>query len=50
MAILYRVSYVKVKSVEEDKPSELTNSVERGEKLPPINKMGPFPPSTSQHK
>ena len=50
MLILYSVLYGKVKLGEEDEPSELTNSVERSESQPPINKVGPFSPSTSQHK
>ena len=50
MLILYPVSYFKVKLAEEEEPSELTNSVERSESRPPINKVGPFSPSTSQHK
>ena len=56
MLILYFVSYSKVKLAEEDDPSELTDSVERGVSrppisvLPPINKVEPFSPSTSQHK
>ena len=40
----------KVKLAEEKEPSELTNSVERGESSPPNNNVGPFSPSTFQHK
>ena len=52
MYILYSVSDAKVKLAGEEEPSELTNSVERLEpdQEPPINKVGPFSPSTSQHK
>ena len=50
MLRLYRVSYCRVKLAEEDDPSELTNSVERGEEPPPISKVGPPSPSTSQHR
>ena len=48
--ILYIMSYCMVKLAEEDNPSELTSSVERGEKPPPISKVGPPSPSTSQHR
>ena len=48
--ILYSVSYVKAKLAVENEPSELINSVERGEYWPPINKVGPFSPSRFQHK
>ena len=50
MSIPYSASYCRGKLVEEDKPSGLTNSVERGEELPPSNKVGPPSPSTSQHR
>ena len=46
----YIESYFKVKLAEEDEPSEVTNSVERLEVWPPISKVGPFSPSTSQHE
>ena len=47
---LYDASYCRLKLAEEDNPSELTNSVERGESVPPISKVGPPSPSTSQHR
>ena len=50
MLRLYLVLYSRVKLVEEDEPLELTNSVERGEEPPPISKLGPPSPSTSQHR
>ena len=50
MLTLYVVLYSRGKLIEEDKPSGLTSSVERGEELPPSNKVGPPSPSTSQHK
>ena len=50
MVILYSVSYVKVKLAFDEEPSGLTNSVERSEYSPPISKVGPPSPSTSQHK
>ena len=50
MLILYSVLYSRVKLAEEDDPSWLTNSVERSESSPPISKVGPVSPSTSQHK
>ena len=50
MYILHYVSYVKVKLAEDEEPSWLTNSVERLEWIPPISKVGPFSPSTSQHR
>ena len=50
MLILYNMSDVKLKLVEEEEPSELTNSVDRVETEPPINKVEPFSPSRFQHK
>ena len=50
MLVLYYVPYVRLKLADEEEPSELTNSVERGEYGPAINKVEPFSPSTSQHK
>ena len=50
MLRLYLVLFCRGKLAVEDKPSGLTSSVERGDKAPPISKMGPPSPSTSQQR
>ena len=49
MVIPYYVLYCRGKLAEEDKPSLLSSSVVRRDK-PPISKVGPPSPSTSQHR
>ena len=50
MVIPYTVSYCRGKLAEEDKPSELSSSVEREDFSPPISKSGPPSPSISQQR
>ena len=48
--VTYDMPYCRGKLAEDDKPSELTNSVEPGEYSPPISKVEPSSPSTSQQR
>ena len=50
MVIPYYVLYCRGKLAVEDKPSELSSSVEREDFSPPISKVGPLSPSTSQQR
>ena len=50
MVIPYYVLYCRGKLAVEDKPSELSISVERGDQPPPISKVGPPSPSISQQR